>query len=203
MPPNELQPAFPAFLQHGGVPMEYVVNASSTGARQVDHGRVNMTLQKLVIHVKADDNLIKLQCRNSETPALCIQCIKSDPGAPQADKVGIATIVINCLRSHSRTLASNTTKLASREDDEKLRSAYQSCSKGFVKAIKYLLKVVSLLKIGDYDKANSGVMSALKYELSCGATFEESKWKLPGLVVHEMRVYEALSEAAFRIIDRF
>lgn len=95
------------------------------------------------------------------------------------------------------------TKMASREDDEKLRSAYQSCSKGFLKAVKYLSKVVSVLKMGDYDKANAGVMSALKHELSCGATFEESKRKLPGLVVYEMRVYEALSEAAFRIIDRF
>ncbi|KAG5241616.1 pectinesterase inhibitor [Salix suchowensis] len=140
-------------------------------------------------HVQADDNLIKLQCRNSETPALCIQCIKSDPAAPQADKVGIAAIVINCLRSHSRIL--------------RLRSAYQSCSKGFLKAVKHLLKVVSVLKMGDYDKANAGVMSALEYELSCGAAFEESKRKLPGLVVYEMRVYEALSEAAFRIIDRF
>ncbi|KAJ6678166.1 PLANT INVERTASE/PECTIN METHYLESTERASE INHIBITOR SUPERFAMILY PROTEIN [Salix viminalis] len=154
-------------------------------------------------HVKADDSLIKLQCRNSETPALCIQCIHSDPAAPQADKVGIAAIVINCLRSHSRILASNMTKMASREDDERLRSAYQSCSKGFLKAVKHLLKVVSVLKMGDYDKANAGVMSALEYELSCGAAFEESKRKLPGLVVYEMRVYEALSEAAFRIIDRF
>ncbi|KAJ6378350.1 hypothetical protein OIU78_028571 [Salix suchowensis] len=43
-------------------------------------------------HVQADDNLIKLQCRNSETPALSIHCINSDPAAPQADKVGIAAM---------------------------------------------------------------------------------------------------------------
>ncbi|KAF9665307.1 hypothetical protein SADUNF_Sadunf16G0109200 [Salix dunnii] len=84
--------------------------------------------------------LLCLQCHNSKTLALCIQCIKSDPRAPYADKVGIAAIVILCVRNHSRTLASNKTKVASREDNEKLQSAYQSCSKGFVKAIKYILK---------------------------------------------------------------
>ncbi|KAJ6365938.1 hypothetical protein OIU77_002494 [Salix suchowensis] len=92
-------------------------------------------------HVQADDSLIKLQCRNSETPALCIQCIKSDPGAPQADKVGIAAIVINCLRTHSRILASNMTKMASREDDERLRSAYQSCSKDIYK-VRQIISVL-------------------------------------------------------------
>jgi pectinesterase inhibitor-like protein len=153
--------------------------------------------------VKADDNLIKLQCRHAETPTLCIQCLKSDPRAPHADKVGIATIVINCLSSHSKTLASNMTKLASKEEDKKLKSACHGCSKGYVKANKNLLKAVSLLKIGDYDKANSGVKSALQYELFCRETFEESKWKLPSLVVYEMRLYEALSEAALRIVDRF
>jgi pectinesterase inhibitor-like protein len=95
------------------------------------------------------------------------------------------------------------TKLASKEEDKKLKSACHGCSKGYVKANKNLLKAVSLLKIGDYDKANSGVKSALQYELFCRETFEESKWKLPSLVVYEMRLYEALSEAALRIVDRF
>ncbi|CAK7355439.1 unnamed protein product [Dovyalis caffra] len=154
--------------------------------------------------VIAYDDLIKQQCHNAETPSLCIQCLKSDPKAPQADKVGIATIVINCVSNHSKTLASNMTELASKEElDKKLKSAYQRCIKGYALADKHLLKVVSWLKTGDYDKANSGVMSALEYELLCRASFEVSKWEIPSLVVYEMRVYEALSEAAFRIIDRF
>lgn len=150
----------------------------------------------------ADDNLIKKQCRHAEAPELCIQCVKSDPRASKADKVGIATIIINCLSNHSKTLAGNMSDLAVHAPNKKLSSAFKNCSQGFEKANKDLAKVVSCLKGRDFDHANRSVRTALQFKLTCRRQLMHYKGKVPSSVEYTMRVYEALSVSAMRIIDR-
>ncbi|KAI4323192.1 hypothetical protein L6164_022819 [Bauhinia variegata] len=65
--------------------------------------------------VAADDNLIRKECNNSEVPETCIRCVKTDPSAGKADRLGIATIVVGCIGNQAKILAANMTQLGSKE----------------------------------------------------------------------------------------
>ena len=153
--------------------------------------------------VFADDKLIEQQCHNAEVPAACIQCLKSDPRGQVADKVGIATIVINCLRNNAEILANNMSNLASSVQDKKIKPLLQDCEKGFVQAKNDLSTATNQLKSKDYDKTNHFVRTALEPEIVCKKNVVSLKVRVPSNILNEMRVYEELSDAAMRIIDRF
>ncbi|GMI65582.1 hypothetical protein like AT4G00872 [Hibiscus trionum] len=133
--------------------------------------------------VFADETLIELQCHNAEVPSTCIQCVKSDPRGQLADNVAIAGIVIYCLRNNARALSGNMTALASATLDKDVKRAMQSCEKGM--------------------KTNSLVKKGLQQKVDCRKNVWDYRALIPDCVIYDMRVYEELSDAATRIIDRF
>ncbi|EOY13873.1 PREDICTED: pectinesterase inhibitor [Theobroma cacao] len=154
--------------------------------------------------VFADNRLIELQCHNAQVPAVCIQCLKSDPqGEVVSDNVGIATIVLKCLSNNAETLAKNMSSLASGVQDKNIKSLLQDCEQGFSQAKHDLSTATDQLKRKDYDKTNHSVRTALEQEVTCNKNVLSLKLRVPNHVLFEMRVYEDLSEAAMRIIDRF
>jgi len=48
----------------------------------------------------AEKDMMINECHNADVPAICMQCLESDPNSIHADHIGIAGIVINCLESH-------------------------------------------------------------------------------------------------------
>ncbi|XVF79508.1 hypothetical protein PTKIN_Ptkin14bG0228600 [Pterospermum kingtungense] len=153
--------------------------------------------------VFADEKLIEQQCHNAEVPETCIQCLNSDPKGQEADKVRIAAIVITCLSNGSHVLAKNMSSLASSAQDKNLKSLFQDCEKGFIQAASYLSTAMDRLKSKDYDKTNHFVRTALEPEMDCKQNVVSLTPSVPSDVLDEMRVYEELSDAAMRIIDRF
>ncbi|GMI65584.1 hypothetical protein like AT4G00872 [Hibiscus trionum] len=153
--------------------------------------------------VFADETLIQLQCRNAEVPSTCIQCVKSDPRSQSADKVGIAAIVISCLSNSAKALSGNMTALASVVHDTKVKQIIQGCEIGFSEAETDLTKATTLLENKDYDGTNSLINVALQQEVDCHNDVLDYKVSVPSIMIYDMRVYEELSDAAMRIIDRF
>ncbi|MBA0687582.1 hypothetical protein Goari_015106 [Gossypium aridum] len=153
--------------------------------------------------VFADDTLIKTQCHNAEVPKACIQCVKSDPRSQSADKVGIAAIVITCISNKAVTLESNMTILASSVHDKDLKLVLQDCQKELSDAKTNLTTAIDRLKNKDYDQTNYLVNLALQKEFDCKKNVGDLQYTLPTTVLNDMTLYEELSEAAMRIIDRF
>lgn len=152
--------------------------------------------------VRADDQLIQMECHNAEVPTTCMLCLKSDRGAAAADKVGIATILVNCLKNHANTLAANMSDLVSGTKDQVVKIVLHECGQGYSSAKKKLSSATSSLKSGKYDDAERFVNEALKYELTCHSKIGSYKERIPEDIVHEMKIYEELSEAAKRIVER-
>ncbi|KAG4177134.1 hypothetical protein ERO13_A11G291800v2 [Gossypium hirsutum] len=153
--------------------------------------------------VSADDTLIKTQCHNAEVPEACIQCVKSDPRSQSADKVGIATIVITCISNKAVTLESNMTVLALSVHDKDLKLVLQDCQKELSNAKTNLTTAMDRLKSKDYDQTNYLLNHALQKEFDCKKNVGDLQYTLPTTVLNDMTIYEELSEAAMRIIDRF
>ncbi|KAJ4835549.1 hypothetical protein Tsubulata_028438 [Turnera subulata] len=152
--------------------------------------------------VKADDNLIKQECGYADAPALCIQCVKSNPKALEADSVGIATIIVNCVSEQANALGTNLSKLAYEAKDKNLTTLYQEGSKVYLDACKDLSTVISSLGKGDYDSANHGLGTTLRNQGLCYVSFQSYEPDVPERIVYDMGVCTALSESAMRIIDR-
>ncbi|KAL4353533.1 hypothetical protein GQ457_06G023650 [Hibiscus cannabinus] len=154
--------------------------------------------------VSADEALIQLQCHNAEVPSTCIQCVKSDPKGESAGKVGIANIIITtCLSNNAKSLKHNMTVLASTPPGKGEKTVLQSCEKAFSDATYDLAKATAMLGAKDYDKTNGLVAAALAREVFCKENMLDNKVTVPDSVVYQMRVYEELSNAALRIVDRF
>ncbi|KAK8689118.1 hypothetical protein V6N13_087845 [Hibiscus sabdariffa] len=153
--------------------------------------------------VLAGESLIQLQCHNAEVPSTCIQCLKSEPRSKIADKVGIAVIVISCLSNSAKVLSGNMSALASAEHDKKVKQVLLGCEIGFSEAETYLTKAKAQLENKDYNRTNSFIGEALEHEVDCHNDVLGYKSLVPDSVIYDMRVYEELSDAAMRIIDRF
>ncbi|KAM7269214.1 hypothetical protein ACFE04_024711 [Oxalis oulophora] len=159
--------------------------------------------------VHSDDKLIQSACHDADSPAPCLQCVQSDPKAIKANRIEISTIVVSCLRKHATNIASNMSALAIRakddnDDDKKLmKSICESCTKSYHEAINDLNDATVKIKKGVYDDANVLLRKALENEFDCHTRVNgHKKLDFPKSVVDEMNVYEQLSDAALRIIDR-
>lgn len=153
--------------------------------------------------VFADDALIETQCHNTEVPETCIHCVKSDPRSQSADKVGIAAIVITCLSNKATTLVKNMTILASGAHDKELKVVLRACEKGFYYAKTKLIVATNRLKRKDYDQTNHLVKQALEEEFVCKMNVGALRFDFPTCVIYDMSLYEELSTAIMRIVDRF
>ncbi|KAB2059581.1 hypothetical protein ES319_A11G315500v1 [Gossypium barbadense] len=153
--------------------------------------------------VFADDALIETQCHNAEVPETCIKCIKSDPRSQSADKVGIAAIIITCLSNKATTLINNMTTLALGARDKYLKLALRGCGKEFYYAKTNLTVATNRLKGKEYDQTNLLVKQALEGEVVCKMNVGALRFNFPNSVTFDMGVYEELSTAVMRIVDRF
>ncbi|KAI3466324.1 hypothetical protein Pfo_022987 [Paulownia fortunei] len=164
------------------------------------------SIQKTGLLVEADDRLIQIECHNANAPTTCIQCLKSDNRSLNADRYAIATLVIECLGKHAASLAGKVSVLASGIPQYNAsKKAYKDCVQLFSRATKELESAGKEIKNADYDSADRCVFSARRCNLECYSKIGKgvSKSEVPSAVNSEMMVFEELSEAAMRIIERF
>ncbi|KAG6687275.1 hypothetical protein I3843_11G063400 [Carya illinoinensis] len=150
----------------------------------------------------SDETLIAIECHNAEVPSTCIQCLKSDQRSKNSDRVGIAAIMVNCLQNHAKTLATNMSELASGTADLAMKNVFEECGRGFSSAYKELSSATSSLEKRKYDEAEMLVNEALEYELKCHWKIGSYGDQIPKDVVYGMKLYEDLSEATDRIVER-
>ncbi|KAK8477279.1 hypothetical protein V6N13_087848 [Hibiscus sabdariffa] len=153
-------------------------------------------------HVFADEALIQLQCHNAEVPSTCIQCVKSDPRSQSADKVAIAGIVISCISNSAKTISGNLSDLIAPWLEKEVKRRLRKCVKEFSEAKTDLAEAINMLKNKDYDETNSLVVKALHQEVDCRENLSQYNISYP-YMEHYMTIYEQLSDAAMRIVDRF
>ncbi|KAK8712247.1 hypothetical protein V6N13_147489 [Hibiscus sabdariffa] len=153
-------------------------------------------------HVFADEALIQLQCRNAEVPPTCIQCVESDPRSQLADKVAIAGIVISCISNSAKTISGNLSDLIAPWLEKEVKRRLRECVTEFSEARTDLAKAINMLKKKDYDETNSLVVKALHQEVECRQSLSQYNISYPYMEYY-MTIYEQLSDAALRIVDRF
>lgn len=162
-----------------------------------------------IISVSADEIAMQRECHNSNAPKTCVQCLKSDNRSLKADKYTIATLVIECLDKHATSLGRNMSVLATRIPDvhNASRRAYEGCVRLFSQATKELGSAAKEIKNGEYDSADKSVFNARRCNLECFSSVgSKGKVKLSEVLIDvdsEMMVFEQLSEATMRIIERF
>ncbi|KAJ1391000.1 Pectinesterase inhibitor domain [Sesbania bispinosa] len=154
----------------------------------------------------ADNQLIQTLCHNSETPETCMRCVYSSKNSEKADSVGIATIIVNCLSDLAKTLVGNLTQVASSTTDKKLKTFCQNCAKDYDYQIgkKDLISAKQDLENHKYDNAESSVVEALILHHTCRKNLEPyiRSSLFSTEVAYYIRVYDELSEAACRVIEK-
>ncbi|CAH8273592.1 unnamed protein product [Arabidopsis lyrata] len=155
------------------------------------------------ISICAEKDLMINECHNADVPAICMQCLESDPTSIHANHLGIAAIVINCLESHLHIITNNITNLSSKKDKGEVKTALEACKKDLsTNAATILSEAKTSLKTGDYDKTNRSIKLALGFPLGCRFNLKSVKFTSPQLF-SQINIYAQLSDAAMRIIDRF
>ncbi|XP_026435152.1 uncharacterized protein LOC113332869 [Papaver somniferum] len=154
--------------------------------------------------VRADDELIRQVCHNSESPTPCNQCVKSDNRSDNANTVGIATIVVDCIKFQANNLQTNISALASiYKDDVAANRTITQCRIFFSHAKSDLNTATQDLKKGDYDASDKSVFNALLHQNSCKTLFENSpKIKFTPHIFYGFNMFEKLSQIALSIIVR-
>ncbi|CAA0818529.1 Plant invertase/pectin methylesterase inhibitor superfamily protein [Striga hermonthica] len=102
-------------------------------------------------------------------------------------------------------LSFNILDLANRAShDGGSRKAYEDCKSLFSKATKELESAAKEIKNNDYDRVDRFVFGAHMCNLKCYGNIEKGNdVEIPIGVKSEMMVFEELSEAGMRIIERF
>ena len=113
--------------------------------------------------LKANDKLIQIECHNAEVLSTSIPWPQSDQRTQKANSVGIATIIVSCLKNHAQSLSANMSHLASGAKDKEMKNSVEECSQGFSSAIKELSSATIRLKKAKYDDAERSVNKALNF----------------------------------------
>lgn len=153
--------------------------------------------------VRADDELIRRVCHNTDAPTACNQCVKADNRSDNADSVGIATIVVDCVKVQAVYLQSNISALASKyKDDFAANQTITKCQEWFSHAKSDLSAATQGLKTGDYDASDKSVFESLMYQSACKYKFENTrKIRITYHISFGFNMYEELSQIALRIIN--
>ncbi|KAG7581723.1 Invertase/pectin methylesterase inhibitor domain superfamily [Arabidopsis suecica] len=107
---------------------------------------------------RANEELMMQQCHNSDNPTLCLRCLSSDPTSHEADKVGLARIILKCINSQLLILTKNASTFGSQHyRNPKAAAAWKQCGLGFSTAKRGLGEADAHLITGDYDKAANDV----------------------------------------------
>ncbi|KAK7257059.1 hypothetical protein RIF29_30756 [Crotalaria pallida] len=150
--------------------------------------------------VSGDDLLIQAECRLTLFPSLCIECIKSDPSYRQADKKGIATIIVKCLINHASTLQSGTSQIASSVLSPTMKVVFQTCATGYGFANQVLNDATRALTNFDAVGALTYVGQARASNTNCQTTSAVYVGVIPKVILSEQILYEQLSNVATSII---
>ncbi|KAI4323195.1 hypothetical protein L6164_022822 [Bauhinia variegata] len=146
--------------------------------------------------------LISRECsEHSHNPATCMTCVLSDPGAGKADKIGIATIVVNCINIHGHNLTVNMKSLVSKTEDQTLKAACQDCiSKYFIN--KHLLAAAQVaFQNHQHEIAGSLMGQILRFSKACGHYIRKHLSQVPVVVTEEIDLYDELCFHAKSIIS--
>ncbi|XP_010456178.1 PREDICTED: pectinesterase inhibitor-like [Camelina sativa] len=155
------------------------------------------------ISICAKKDLMINECHNTQVPSICMQCLESDPTSVQANPVGIAGIILQCLDAHLHIIINNITDLSSKKDEGEVKTALEVCKKDLsMNVATNLSEAKRSLKTGDYDKVNHLIELALGFPLQCLFKLKLVKFMSPQLS-SQINIYGQLSDAAMRIIDRF
>ncbi|XP_020230872.1 uncharacterized protein LOC109811525 [Cajanus cajan] len=131
-----------------------------------------------------------------------MKCVLSSKNSTKADGVGIATIIVDCIKDKANILALNTTNLASTTHG-KLKPFYQTCAKDYdYIAKKELILTKKALHKHEYDNAESCMVKALTIHVACRAPVEYYCDEVPSGVIDDMNTYEELCEAASTVITK-
>ncbi|MCL7026234.1 hypothetical protein MKW94_023294 [Papaver nudicaule] len=123
--------------------------------------------------VRADDELIRRVCHNSDAPTACNQCVKAD----------------------------NRTSVY--QDDFAANGTITQCREELSYAKADLDAAIQDLKNGDYDASDKSVFNALLYQNSCESELKNNpKIRITYHINFGFNMYEALSHIALRIINR-
>lgn len=154
---------------------------------------------------RANEELMMQQCHNSDNPTLCLRCLSSDPTSPEADKVGVARIILKCINSHLLTLTKNASTLGSMHyRNPKAAAALKQCGSGFSTAKRGVGEADAHLITGDYDKAAHDVtVKVVDPPVSCSTSLETLNIQVPSSFRYHAEIYLALTQALLRIVDRF
>ncbi|KAE8667823.1 hypothetical protein F3Y22_tig00112370pilonHSYRG00049 [Hibiscus syriacus] len=152
--------------------------------------------------VSADEALIQSECHNADVPTTCIRCVKSNPRSESANKIGIAAIILSCLSHSAGVQSANMTDLAMYTFEKDAKQMLLNCATGFFEAQVDLVNATDQLMNEDYNGTNSLVKQALVREVKCRRILEDRQLTYAAMV-YDMRVYEELSNAVMRIVDRF
>ncbi|KAL9291188.1 putative pectinesterase inhibitor domain-containing protein [Arabidopsis thaliana] len=154
---------------------------------------------------RANEELMMQQCHNSDNPTLCLRCLSSDPGSHEADKVGLARIILKCINSHLLVLTKNASTLGSQHyQNPNTAAALKQCGLGFSTAKHGVGVADTQLITGDYDKAAYDVsVKVVNPPVSCRNSLEALNIQVPSSFRYHMDVYLALTQALLRIVDRF
>ncbi|KAI3946956.1 hypothetical protein MKW98_003519 [Papaver atlanticum] len=154
--------------------------------------------------VRADDELIRQVCHNSEAPTTCNQCVKADNRSDKANTVGIATIVVDCIKIQANNLQTNISTLGSiYKDDFAANRTITKCGELFSHAKSDLNAVSQDLKNGDYDASDRSIFNALLYQNSCKNQCKNNpKIIITSHIFYGFKMYEELSQIALSILNR-
>ncbi|KAK1578053.1 hypothetical protein Q3G72_027149 [Acer saccharum] len=153
---------------------------------------------KLVV---ADHDLMKSQCEVTEAPALCMQCLKSDPESEKVDKFGIAMTIVNCMSNNSQTAMSNFTNIVKTITDKDMKEAVtKDCVGKYPEVIGNVSMVNNHLKNREFDQAADALAKAIASEHYCFEGISKFKLVFPDLwIYYGIRVYEELSDGRRRV----
>ncbi|MBA0803991.1 hypothetical protein Gohar_014148, partial [Gossypium harknessii] len=107
----------------------------------------------------------------------------------QCHNAEVPEVCIQCVKSDPRSQSADKVGIAA--------------TKELSDAKTNLTTAMDRLKSKDYDQTNYLVNHALQKEFDCKKNVGDLQYTLPTTVLNDMTLYEELSEAAMRIIDRF
>ncbi|KAH7860499.1 hypothetical protein Vadar_014103 [Vaccinium darrowii] len=124
----------------------------------------------------ANDWLAQAECSSAWVPETCMQCLNSDSHTANVENgAGIATIVIDCVKSHSDNLVQEMTQLAaSNHGQVSTDQPLEECCRLLACAQEEVIAAAQKIDKCDYEGANKCMASAYAYAVQCHQKIDEA-----------------------------
>jgi len=153
--------------------------------------------------IQADLKLIETLCRNSDTPATCMECVTSSENALVLDSVGIATSLVNCTDDQAKILGASMEELATNSSNDTRKPIYQTCANDYQRNIPpFLISAKNSLREHNYEGAEYYVVKARKLDLYCHGEIESYNDEVQDEIYFNMTRFEEFADSACRIIEK-